>query len=101
MPNALRTTPLVACALLGTLLAACPGKKSVEKTGPTVATVGDDVITADEFKKRLDETSPFLRARYNTLERKKEFLENLIRNDLLAQEAQRRGLDKAPAVRER
>jgi len=58
------------------------------------------VITADEFKKKLDETSPFLRARYNTLDRKKEFLENLVRNELLVQEAEKRGLESAPAVRE-
>ncbi len=70
------------------------------KSGPVVAKVGDDVITADEFRQRLNETSPFLRARYNTVDRKKEFLENLIRNDLLAQEAQRQGLEKSPQVRE-
>jgi peptidyl-prolyl cis-trans isomerase C len=69
-------------------------------TGAVVAHVGDDVITADEIKQRLNETSPFLRARYNTLESKKQFLENLIRNELLAQEAQKLGLDKSPQVRE-
>jgi peptidyl-prolyl cis-trans isomerase C len=99
-----RTSSVFAFALAGLAVAGCPSKKATpaaeQKTGPVVAHVGDDVITAEEFKKRLDETSPFLRARYNTIERKKEFLENLIRNELLAQEAQKRGLDKAPAVRE-
>ena len=70
------------------------------KSGPVVARVGGETITADEVKQRLNETSPFLRARYNTLDRKKEFLENLIRNELLAQEAERQGLDKSPQVRE-
>src|SRR5258708_37543165 len=84
---------LAACALA---VAAC--KKS--SSGPAVAHVGDEVITADEFKHRIEEQSPFLRARYNTLDRKKEFLENLIRNELLAQEAQRQGFDKSPAVKE-
>jgi peptidyl-prolyl cis-trans isomerase C len=79
-------------------LSAC--KRGESKSGPVVAHVGSETITADEFKKRLDETSPFLRARYTTIERKKEFLENLIRNELLAQEAQRQGLDKSSAVRE-
>ncbi len=69
-------------------------------SGPVVAHVGDDVITAEEFKRRIDEQSPFLRARYSTVERKKELLEALIRNELLAQEAQREGLDKSPAVRD-
>jgi len=85
-------------ALLATLvLVAC--KKS-EKSGPVVAEVGSETITADEVKQRLNETSPFLRARYNTLEAKKQFVENMVRNELLAQEAIRQGYDKSPAVRE-
>ena len=88
---------LSACALV-CAFAAC--NKGPQKSGPVVAKVGNETITADELKKRLDETSPFLRARYNTLERKKEFLDNLIRNELLAQEAKRQGFDKSPAVQE-
>jgi peptidyl-prolyl cis-trans isomerase C len=91
---------LSAFFLAGFALATVAGCKRDAKHGPVVAKVGNDSITADEFKKRLDETSPFLRARYNTIERKKEFLESLIRNELLAQEAERQGLDKSPAVRE-
>jgi peptidyl-prolyl cis-trans isomerase C len=88
-------------ALLAVAAAAIACKRSGEsKSGPVVAHVGKDTITADEFKKRLDETSPFLRARYTTIERKKEFLENMVRNELLAQEAERQGLDKSPQVRE-
>src|SRR6266403_1499430 len=81
-------------------LAAAPACKKSEKSGSAVARVGDEVITADEVRQRLNETSPFLRARYSTLERKKEFLENMVRNELLAQEAIRQGYDKSPAVRE-
>jgi len=87
-------------ALAALTLAACHKGSSEAKSGPVVATVGSETITADDLKKRLEETSPFLRARYNTLERKKEFLDNLIRNELLAQEAEKQGLDKSPAVRE-
>jgi peptidyl-prolyl cis-trans isomerase C len=87
---------LLFCSLLA--LAAC--KSESKKSGAVVARVGDESITAEELKHRLDETSPFLRARYNTLERKKEFLENLVRNELLAQEARRQGFDKSPAVKE-
>ena len=93
----LALVPVLAVCALSAL--ACNSKKP-EKVGPVLASIGDDVITADDFKRRLDETSPFLRARYNTPERKKEFLENLIKNELLAQEAQRRGLEKTPAVQE-
>ena len=93
---------LFSSALCCVAMMACgnKGSSSPAKTGPVVATVGDETITADELKKRLDETSPFLRARYNTLDRKKEFLENLVRNELLAQEARKQGYDKSPAVQE-
>jgi peptidyl-prolyl cis-trans isomerase C len=93
MDNRLAGIFLAAAAVAG-----C--SKSSKSSGPVVAKVGDDVITAGYVKDRLDETSPFLRARYNTLERKKEFVENLIRNELLAQEAVRQGFDKSPAVKE-
>ena len=89
---------LASVLCLALALAAC-SKKS-DKSGPVVAEVGKETITADEVRQRLNETSPFLRARYSTLERKKEFLENMIRNELLAQEAIRQGYDKSPAVRE-
>ncbi len=69
-----------------------------KKSGEVVATVGDDVITVDDFMAKLDEQSPFIRARYTSLERKKEFLDNLVRFEVLAQEAKRRGLDRDPEV---
>ena len=56
------------------------------------------LITADEVKARLDEQSPFIRQRYQSLERKKEFLDGLVRFELLARAAQQQGLDKDPDV---
>jgi peptidyl-prolyl cis-trans isomerase C len=78
-------------------LAAC-GNSGPKKSGPAVASGKDITITADEFKARLDEQSPFIRARYTTLERKKEFLDNLIRFEVLAEEAKRQKLDQDPEV---
>jgi peptidyl-prolyl cis-trans isomerase C len=78
---------------------ACSSQKSDKKSGKAVAHGAGFTITADEFKARLDEQSPFIRARYSTLDRKKEFLENLIRQEVLAVEAERQGLDKDPEVR--
>jgi peptidyl-prolyl cis-trans isomerase C len=78
-------------------LAAC-GNSGPKKSGPVVASGKGITITADEFKARLDEQSPFIRSRYSTLERKKEFLDNLIRFEVLAKEAERQGLDKDPEV---
>ena len=91
-----RIVPVVLVALL----AACGGEKASgpKKNGPAVATGNGVTITAEEFKARLDEQSPFIRSRYSTLERKKEFLDNLVRFEVLAKEAERQGLDKDPDV---
>jgi peptidyl-prolyl cis-trans isomerase C len=80
------------------LAVACSPQKS-KKSGAPVARGSGFTITSDEFKARLDEQSPFIRARYSTLDRKKEFLDNLIRQEVLAVEAERQGLDKDPEVR--
>jgi peptidyl-prolyl cis-trans isomerase C len=77
---------------------ACSPQKGPKKSGPVVAKGNGITITADEFKARLDEQSPFIRARYSTLERKKEFLDNLIRFEVLAAEAEKQGLAKDPDV---
>jgi peptidyl-prolyl cis-trans isomerase C len=66
--------------------------------GPVVATVGPTTITAAEVQKKLGEQSPFLQARYRELSHRKEFVQNLVRFEVLAQEAYRKGLDKEPEV---
>jgi peptidyl-prolyl cis-trans isomerase C len=87
----------IALVTVAAALAAC-GSSGPKKSGPPVATGSGITITADEFQARLNEQSPFIRARYSTLERKKEFLDNLIRFEVLAKEAERQGLDKDPEV---
>ncbi len=77
-------------------LTACQPQGS--KKGQAVAKGRGITITSEEFKARLDEQSPFIRARYSTLERKKEFLDNLVRFEVLAREAERQGLAKDPDV---
>jgi peptidyl-prolyl cis-trans isomerase C len=77
---------------------ACTPQKAPKKSGPVVAKGKGITITADEFKARLDEQSPFIRARYSTLDRKKEFLDNLIRFEVLAKEAEKQHLDRDPDV---
>jgi peptidyl-prolyl cis-trans isomerase C len=67
-------------------------------TGPAVATMTYDAITTDAFEKHLKEQSPFIRARYTTVEKKKEFLDGMIRFQLLADEARKEGFDKDPEV---
>ncbi|MEE2786241.1 MAG: peptidyl-prolyl cis-trans isomerase [Myxococcota bacterium] len=63
-----------------------------------VARIGDRMITLEEFESRLNEKSPFVRARYNSPNRKQEFLDSLIRFELLALEAEKKGYGKDPDV---
>jgi peptidyl-prolyl cis-trans isomerase C len=66
--------------------------------GTPVATFGKDSITAEEIKERLAEMSPFARARFQTLEERKQYVEGLARFELLAAEALARGLQNDPEV---
>ena len=68
------------------------------KQGPVVAKGNGVTITAEEFKARLDEQSPFVRSRFAELEAKKQFLDNLVRFELLANEAKKQGLENDPEV---
>lgn len=63
-----------------------------------LATVGDTTITLGQFAERLGSQSPYLRARYTSPERRREFLDNMIRFELLAIEAKRRGHDQREEV---
>jgi len=72
---------------------------TAEQAAATLVQVGDTRITVGDFAQRLAEQSPYLRARYNSPERRREFLENMVRFELLAQEAHRRGLDDDTEVR--
>ena len=74
-----------------------PGQ-SVKELDQPLATIDDVVITLGEFQERLNRQSPYIRARYTSLEQKKEFLDNLVRFEILAKEALRRGYDRDAEV---
>jgi peptidyl-prolyl cis-trans isomerase C len=77
-----------------------PGQpaQSAEELNTPLAKIDDVTITLGEFQERINRQSPYIRARYTSLEQKKEFLESLVRFEVLAKEAYRRGLDKDPEV---
>jgi len=81
------------------LAAACSPKKAAPPPAPSepiVARVGDESITARELSEQLAKQPPAVRAHYTSPQRRKDFLENQIRFELLAGEARRRGFDKDP-----
>ena len=59
-----------------------------------LAKIDDVTITLGELQERINRQSPYIRARYTSLEQKKEFLDSLVRFEVLAKEAARRGLDQ-------
>ena len=66
--------------------------------GKPVATYGAETITDSELTARFAELNPYTRARYQTLEQKREYLDGLVRYELLAREAARRNLQNDPEV---
>ena len=66
--------------------------------GETLAKIDDVTISVGDFEQLINKQSPYVRAKYTSLERKKEFLDNLVRFEVLAKEAERRGLGKDPEV---
>ena len=96
--------PAVVAACVLALGAGCKkgGKGKTGATGPEasqiVAKVDDAVITVGDVQERINKQSPFVRAKYTTPDKKKEFLDSLIRFEVLANEAERRGYDKDPEV---
>jgi peptidyl-prolyl cis-trans isomerase C len=72
--------------------------QSTEELKAPLARIDDVTITLGELQERINRQSPYIRARYTSLEQKKEFLDSLIRFEVLAKEAYRRGLDKDPEV---
>ena len=69
---------------------------SPDQAARVVAKVGDRNITLGEYAKALERMDQFDRLRYQSKERRRELLEEMIDVELLATEAKRLGLDKDP-----
>ena len=77
-----------------------PAAKTAARSGPVLARVDDTEITVGDLQELLNRYAhtPFVLARYSTPEKKKELLDNLVRYELMAREALRRGYDRDPDV---
>jgi DNA-directed RNA polymerase subunit F len=69
-----------------------------ELSAKVLAKVGDRTITLGDYLAALDHMDQFDRLRYRAPERRKELLEEMIRVELLAQEATQKGYDKDPVA---
>ncbi len=80
---------------------ALPGKLTPELARQVLAKVGEREITLGEYAETLERMDPFERLRYQSADRRKLLLNEIIQVELLAEEAKRRGLDKEPETQER
>jgi peptidyl-prolyl cis-trans isomerase C len=109
----LRKTFLLSILLSSLVLAACGKKeeKAAEKKAPEtkhgltaeqakqpLVVVGGTTITVGDFAEELADKSPYLRARYASPQRRRELLDEMVKRELLASEAARRGLDRTEEV---
>lgn len=113
--------PLVAMTIaLATASAACSGCKSTspsaadsgasvstppagltpEEASRVLAHVGDRTITLGDFQATLDHMDPFDRLRYQSAERRRELLREMIDVMLLADQARVTGADKDPVTQQ-
>ena len=72
-----------------------------EQAAKVLAEVGERRITLGEYAKVLERMDRFERLRYQSADRRRDLLNEMIEVELLAREAERRGLDKLPATRQR
>ena len=78
-----------------------PAGLTAELAARVLAKVGDREITLGEYAATLERMDPFERLRYQSPERRKQLLDELVDLELLAEEARRRGLDQQPETQER
>ncbi len=94
------TRALVATGIAVALgLSGCkPSSPGPQKSGPVVAQGDGIVVTVAEYEARLNEQSPFLRQRFQNIERKKEFLDSIVKFEILARAAEKEGYANDPDV---
>jgi peptidyl-prolyl cis-trans isomerase C len=76
------------------------GPLSPEQAGKVLAKVGDETITLGDFVAALEHMDQFDRLRYQSPERRKELLREMINVQLLADEARAKGYDKDPLTQQ-
>jgi peptidyl-prolyl cis-trans isomerase C len=73
---------------------------SPEQAQQVLARVGTRTITLGDYAAALERMDPFERMRYQTDDRRQALLDEMIKVELLAREAERRGLDQQPETQE-
>lgn len=77
-----------------------PRSLTPEQAAKPLAKVGDKVITLGDYAAALENMDQFDQLRYQSTERRKELLQEMITVELLAQEAVAKGYDKDPLAQQ-
>ena len=77
-----------------------PTSLTPEQAKQTLAKVGDETITLGDYAAALEHMDQFDRLRYQSVERRKELLDEMITVKLLAKEATDKGYDKDPIAQQ-
>ena len=75
-----------------------PAGLTAEQAAKVVAKVGQSMITVGDVTRQINRLSPYIRRRWAAPEKRKEFLDKLVRVELLSQEAERLGLRDDPEI---
>jgi peptidyl-prolyl cis-trans isomerase C len=73
---------------------------SAEQASKVLARIGNRTITVGDFVATLERMDQFDRLRYQSAERKKELLQEIVDAELLAQDAKEKGLDRLPETQQ-
>jgi parvulin-like peptidyl-prolyl isomerase len=77
-----------------------PKSLTPEQANQVLARVGEKTITLGDYVAALENMDQFDRLRYQSVERRKELLDEMINVELLAQEATAKGWDKDPLAQQ-
>ena len=91
---------LIAIALLGSLIACSKAGEAPKKsTGNYIAKVNNVEITAKDLNEELKTLPPQVREMFSSKDGLEQFVDELIKKELLYQEAKKKGLDRSEKLR--
>lgn len=90
--------PVLWLVFLASVTAGCRAGGRPADSADVIVRAGGTVVTVSDVQGQLDKMPPAGRDRYSTVERQREFLDKLIKTEVMAAEAKRLGYDRDPEV---
>jgi peptidyl-prolyl cis-trans isomerase C len=87
-----------ACASGSAPPATSSGTPAAKSGGEVIATYAGKQFTSDDFRREVERLPPRSRAQLTTPERRRQFVDNYILNDLLAAQGRDKGYDRDPEI---